>query len=95
MGAGEEFSNAIFAALAVIECEFVDVHADELVRQGAVQAASFAPVQALLDCGSTTSVDATPPPGAAGTTVPVTVTTLESYFTGSGPSPTTASFTYK
>ena len=62
---------------------------------GAVQAASFAPVQALLDCGSTTSVDATPPPGAAGTTVPVTVTTLESYFTGSGPSPTTASFTYK
>jgi hypothetical protein len=62
---------------------------------GNVKAESFTPVQALLDCGSTTTVHATSPPGAAGTTVPVTVGTIESYFTGSGRGTTTASFTYK
>jgi hypothetical protein len=62
---------------------------------GSVRAASFSPQQALLDCGSTELLDAASPPQAAGTTVPVRVDTLESYFTGSGASPTTASFTYK
>jgi hypothetical protein len=62
---------------------------------GNVKAESFTPVQALLDCGSTTTVHATSPPGAAGTTAPVTVGTIESYFTGSGRGTTTASFTYK
>ncbi len=62
---------------------------------GNVKAESFTPVQALLDCGSTTTLHATSPPGTAGTKVPVTVATIESYFTGSGRGTTTASFTYK
>jgi hypothetical protein len=55
---------------------------------------SFSPVQAILACGSTTAVNATSPPGSAGTKVPVTVSTLESYFTGSRDAPTEALFTY-
>jgi hypothetical protein len=51
-------------------------------------------VQAVLACGSTTSVDAVSPPGADGSKVPVTVTTLESYFTGTGDAPNTTLFTY-
>ncbi len=47
-----------------------------------------------LDCGSTDTVDAISPPGTAGTTVPVTVETVESYFTGAGHGTTTASFSY-
>jgi Pro-kumamolisin, activation domain/IPT/TIG domain len=62
---------------------------------GNVKAESFTTVQALLDCGSTTTVRATSPPGMAGATVPVTVGTIESYFTGSGRGTTTARFTYK
>jgi hypothetical protein len=62
---------------------------------GNVKAESFTIVKALLDCGSTTTVDATSPPGTAGTKVPVTVGTIESYFTGSGRGTTTAHFTYK
>ena len=62
---------------------------------GDVEAESFTPVQALLDCGSTTTLHATSPPGTAGTKVPVTIGTIESYFTGSGRGTTTASFTYK
>jgi Pro-kumamolisin, activation domain/IPT/TIG domain len=50
---------------------------------------------ALLDCGSTTVVHATAPPGKAGTTVKVTITTVESDFTGAGRSKSTATFTYK
>ena len=61
---------------------------------GNVEAESITPVKALLDCGSTTAVDATSPPGTKGVKVPVTVGTIESYFTGSGRGTTTASFTY-
>jgi hypothetical protein len=41
-----------------------------------------------------TAVTAVSPPGSPGRKVPVTVTTLESYFTGSGDAPTKALFTY-
>ena len=62
---------------------------------GNVKAKSVTPVKALLDCGSTVRVHATSPPGTAGTEVPVTVGTIESYFTGSGRGTTTARFAYK
>jgi hypothetical protein len=62
---------------------------------GNVKAESFKPVQALLDCGSTTALHATSPRGTAGTKVRVTVGTIESYFTGSGQGTSTAGFTYK
>ncbi len=62
---------------------------------GNVKAESFTPGKALLDCGSTTRLHATSPPGTKGTKVPVTVATIESYFTGSGRGTTTAGFTYK
>jgi Pro-kumamolisin, activation domain/IPT/TIG domain len=61
---------------------------------GNVQAKSITPVKAVLDCGSTTTLGATSPPGKKGTTVPVSVSTVESYFTGSGRGSTTARFTY-
>jgi hypothetical protein len=61
---------------------------------GNVQAESITPVKAILDCGSTTALDATSPPGEEATTVPVSVSTVESYFTGSGRGSTTASFRY-
>ena len=48
----------------------------------------------LLDCGSTTVVHATSPPGTSRDTVPVAVETAESFFTGSGRSATSAPFTY-
>jgi hypothetical protein len=64
------------------------------VAFGGTEAESFTPVQALLACGSTTAVDAISPPGEAGSTVPVTLTTLESYFTGSGDAPSKAQFTF-
>jgi hypothetical protein len=62
---------------------------------GTVVAEKFSNSQAVLDCGSTDLVDATSPPGKAGSTVVVTVTTVESDFTGSGPSRSTATFTYQ
>jgi hypothetical protein len=62
---------------------------------GTVAAEKFSNAQAILDCGSTTVVHATAPPGRAGTTVKVTVTTVESDFTGTGQSKSSASFTYK
>jgi Pro-kumamolisin, activation domain/IPT/TIG domain len=62
---------------------------------GNVKAESVTPVKALLDCGSTASVHATSPPGTSGATVPVTVGTIESYFTGAGRGTTTARFAYK
>jgi len=40
-------------------------------------------------------VDVTAPPGVAGTKVKVTVTTVESDLTGSGPSTSSASFSYR
>jgi hypothetical protein len=61
---------------------------------GTVAAEKFSNAQAILDCGSTTVVHATAPPGRAGATVKVTVTTVESDFTGAGPSKSTADFTY-
>ncbi|HEV2373784.1 MAG TPA: protease pro-enzyme activation domain-containing protein [Streptosporangiaceae bacterium] len=61
---------------------------------GAVAAATFSNAQALLDCGATTLVNATSPAGTAGTKVKVTITTVESNFTGTGPSQSTATFTY-
>jgi hypothetical protein len=65
------------------------------VSFGGSEAESFSPVEALLACGSTTAVDAVSPAGNAGTKVPVTVTTAESYFSSSGDAPTSALFTYK
>ncbi|HEV2370866.1 MAG TPA: IPT/TIG domain-containing protein [Streptosporangiaceae bacterium] len=61
---------------------------------GTVAAETFSNAHALLDCGSTTVVNATSPVGTAGTTVKMTITTVESDFSGSGPSKSTASFTY-
>jgi hypothetical protein len=57
--------------------------------------AAFTPVETILDCGSETVLDAVSPPGTAGSKVPVTVTTVESYFTGAGHGSTSAEFTYK
>jgi hypothetical protein len=62
---------------------------------GPVPATKFANPKTALYCGSTTQVDAVAPPGQAGPKVKVTVTTLESDFTGYGPSPSTAFFTYQ
>jgi hypothetical protein len=56
---------------------------------------SFGPVPTILDCGSTTEIEAIAPAGKAGTKVPVTVTTVESFFTGSGHGTSTAQFAYK
>ena len=62
---------------------------------GSAPAENFAPTPTGLDCGSTTDLQAISPAGTSGTSVPVTVTTAESYFTGSGRSATSANFTYK
>jgi hypothetical protein len=61
---------------------------------GSTAAATFANRQAILDCGASNVVGVVAPPGSAGSTVKVTVTTVESDFTGSGPSSSSASFTY-
>jgi hypothetical protein len=61
---------------------------------GTVAAAKFSNQQAELDCGSTTLVKAVSPAGKADTKVKVTVTTVESDFTGSGHSSSTAFFSY-
>ncbi len=75
------------------------VHGESLgcplaVAFGNREAESFNAIEALLACGSTTAVDAVSPPGSAGTKVPVTVATVESYFTGSGDAPSKALFSY-
>ncbi len=64
------------------------------VAFGSREAESFNAIEALNACGSTASVDATSPPGSAGSKVPVTVTTVESYFTGNGDAPSKALFSY-
>jgi hypothetical protein len=46
------------------------------------------------NCGSTTTVKTTSPPGRSGASVPVSVETIEGYFTGAGSGSTTASYTY-
>jgi hypothetical protein len=62
---------------------------------GTVAAKKFSNAQAVLDCGSTTLVSAVSPHGKAGTKVKVTITTVESDFTGSGRSSSTAFFRYR
>jgi hypothetical protein len=64
------------------------------VAFGGNSAASFSPAQALLACGATSALEVLSPPGEAGSKVPVTVTTAESYFTDSEDAPTKALFTY-
>jgi hypothetical protein len=64
------------------------------VTFGAAEAESFNEVETLLACGSTTTLDAVSPAGTEGAKVPVTVTTLESYFTGTSVAPSKALFTY-
>ena len=54
------------------------------VRFGNLEAKKFANVPALLDSGNTNLVTATAPPGKAGTTVSITLETLESSKTGKG-----------
>jgi len=61
---------------------------------GTVAAAKYSNKQAELDCGSTTLVKAVSPAGQAGRKVKVTVTTVESDFTGSGHSRSTVFFSY-
>jgi hypothetical protein len=60
---------------------------------GSTAAETFSNAQAFLDCGATNSITVTAPPGTIGDTVPVTVSTIESDFTGDTPT-TDASFTY-
>ena len=63
---------------------------------GKVNAKSFTPAQALLDCASTTAVRAVSPPrGRSDAKVPVSVETIERFFTGSGYGASAARFTYK
>jgi hypothetical protein len=62
---------------------------------GKVRAKKFSNAANPLDCGSTTVVRATAPPGKAGSRVKVTITTVESEFTGHGRSKSTAYFTYR
>ena len=54
------------------------------VHFGKVAAKKFANVQSLLDSGSAEAVTAVAPPGKAGTTVTITLETLESAKTGKG-----------
>jgi hypothetical protein len=56
------------------------------VTFGTVAAVTFSNVEAILDCGSTNSVTVTVPEGTADTTVPVSLTTVESQLTGYGSS---------
>ena len=53
---------------------------------GKTLAENFANAQALLDCGSYNSVEVRAPPGTAGTTVAITLETVESGATGYGAS---------
>jgi hypothetical protein len=64
------------------------------VHFGAKRAQSVFEVPALLACGSSTALRAVSPPGKAGKSVPVTVTTWESYFTNTGDAPSQARFSY-
>lgn len=58
-------------------------------------ALSFRPGIAALDCGATQFLRATSPPGTAGSGVPVSIQTVESYFTGRGRGTTIARFSYR
>lgn len=61
---------------------------------GKVRAKQVSNARALLDCGSTTQITATSPPGKKNKRVRVTVTTVESDLTGFGRSTTSAMFKY-
>jgi hypothetical protein len=61
---------------------------------GTTEAASITEIPGLLDCGATTEVDVVSPAGAEGTEVPVTIATVESYFTETSDAPSRAGFTY-
>jgi hypothetical protein len=52
------------------------------------------PGTGVLDCGATQLADAVSPPGAPGSAVPVSVATVESYFTRSGRGTSTGRFSY-
>ena len=64
------------------------------VEFGGRKAETFTAGSGLLGCGSTEKLRASSPPGKAGKSVPVTVKTLESYFTQTGDAPSPARFTY-
>ncbi len=61
---------------------------------GNTQATKVSNLATFTDCGSTVQISATSPAGPAGTSVPVTAVTAESFFTGSGRSTSSAKFTY-
>ena len=61
---------------------------------GKVPAEKFSNPIALLDCGTTTQITVDAPPGTAGRSVFVTVTTVESDATGSGPRAHSVKFRY-
>ncbi|HEX3833603.1 MAG TPA: IPT/TIG domain-containing protein, partial [Solirubrobacteraceae bacterium] len=65
------------------------------VRFGRRPALSFHPGIAALDCGATEFLRAISPPGAPGSRVPVSVETVESYFTGHSRGSTVARFGYR
>jgi hypothetical protein len=56
--------------------------------------ATIKATKTLLACGSSETLQATTPAGTAGQTVPVTVQTAESFYTGSTPI-STGSFSYR
>jgi predicted MFS family arabinose efflux permease len=58
-------------------------------------ALSFRPGVAALDCGATGFLKAASPPGAPGSRVPVSVQTVESYFTNHARGSTIARFGYR
>jgi hypothetical protein len=64
------------------------------VKFGSKRAESFSEVPSSPACGSTEELRAVSAPGKAEKSVPVTVTTLESYFSESGDAPSDARFTY-
>jgi hypothetical protein len=57
-------------------------------------ALSFRPGAAALDCGATEFLRAASPPGVPASRVPVSVQTVQSYFTGHGRGSTVARFRY-
>jgi hypothetical protein len=65
------------------------------VHFGKKAARSFGPTEPEPCDLPTGGVEAVSPPAGAGSEVPVTVTTWESYFTGTGDGPSTALFTYR
>jgi hypothetical protein len=64
------------------------------VRFAGKRSKSVTVIPALFACGSTSALRAVAPHGKAGKSVPVTVTTWESYFTGTGDAPSQARFSY-